>query len=128
MCLVGNGCGSLSCTEKPGEQGGRCHSNSHSHDFINVHPLDISTGPLARSTFQGAGPVRASTFYLSLARTGHLSICRATRFQIVLARTMTNHSMYFSRGRPSHISAVFAQSFCYANVSRVGVGHVNQTH
>ena len=24
--------------EKPGEQGGRCHSNSHSHDYINVHP------------------------------------------------------------------------------------------
>ena len=76
--------------------------------------LDISTGPLARRTFQTAGPVRASTFYLSLARTGHLDICRATRFQIVVARTMTNHSMYFSRGRPSHISAVFALSFCYS--------------
>ena len=76
--------------------------------------LDISTGPLARRTFQTAGPVRASTFHLSLARTGHLDICRATRFQIVLARTMTIHSMYFSRGRPSHISAVFAQPFCYS--------------
>ena len=76
--------------------------------------LDISTGPLARRTFQTAGPVRASTFYLSLARTGHLDICRATRFQIVLARTMTIHSMYFSRERPSHISAVFAQPFCYS--------------
>ena len=75
---------------------------------------DISTGPLARRTFQTAGPVRASTFYLSLARTGHLDICRATIFQIVLARTMTIHSMYFSRGRPSHISAVFAQPFCYS--------------
>ena len=83
------------------------HNNSRS-------ALDISTGPLARGTFQTAGPVRASTFYLSLARTGHLDICRATRFQIVLARTMTNHSMYFSRGRPSHNSAVFAQSFCYS--------------
>ena len=72
--------------------------------------LDISTGPLAWSTFQTAGSVRASTFYLSLARTGHLSICQATRFQIVLAQTMTNHSMYFSCGSPSHISAVFAQS------------------
>ena len=66
-----------------------------------------------------AGPThfsdrRASTFHLSLARTGHLDICRASRFQIVLARTMTNHSMYFSRGPPSHISAVFAQSFCYS--------------
>ena len=76
--------------------------------------LDISTGPLARRTFQTAGPVRASTFHLSLARTGHLDICRASRFQIVLARTMTNHSMYFSRGSPPHISAVFAQSFCYS--------------
>ena len=76
--------------------------------------LDISTGPLARRTFQTAGPVRASTFYLSLARTGHPDICRATRFQIVLARTMTIHSVYFSRGRPSHISAVFAQPFCYS--------------
>ena len=76
--------------------------------------LDISTGPLARHTFQTAGPVRASTFYLSLARTGHLDICRATIFQIVLARTLTIHSMYFSRGRPSHISAVFAQPFCYS--------------
>ena len=66
-----------------------------------------------------AGPAhfsdrRASTFHLSLARTGHLDICRATRFQIVLARTMTNHSMYFSRGCPSHISAVFGQFFCYS--------------
>ena len=76
--------------------------------------LDISTGPLARRTFQTAGPVRARTFYLSLARTGHLDICRATRFQIVLARTMTIHSMYFSRGHPSHILAVFAQPFCYS--------------
>ena len=76
--------------------------------------LDISTGPLARRTFQTAGPVRASTFYLSLACAGHPDICRAIRFLIVLARTMTNHSMYFSRGRPPHISAVFAQSFCYS--------------
>ena len=76
--------------------------------------LDISTGPLARRTFQTAGPVRASTFYLSLARMGHPDICRAIRFQIVLARTMTTHSMYFLRGCPPHISAVFAQSFCYS--------------
>ena len=80
----------------------------------NAAALDISTGPLARRTFQTAGPVRASTIYLSLACTGHLDICRAIRFQIVLARTITNHSMYFSRGRPSHISTVFVQSFCYS--------------
>ena len=82
-------------------------------------------------TLQTTGPVRASTFYLSLARTDHLDICRAIRFQIVLARTMTNHSMYFSHGRPPHISAVFAQSFLLqrdASMARVGVGHVNQTH
>ena len=72
------------------------------------------TGPLARRTFHTAGPVQASTFYLSLAPMGHLDIYRATRFQIVLAQTMTNHSTYFSRGRPSHILAVFAQSFCYS--------------
>ena len=76
--------------------------------------LDISTGPLARRTFQTAGPVRASTCYLSLARMGHLDMCQATRFQIVLARTMTNHTMYFSCRRPPHNSAVFAQSFCYS--------------
>ena len=75
--------------------------------------LDIRTGPLARRTFQTTKPVWASTFYLSLARTGHLDICRAIRFQIGLARTMTNHSKYFSRRRPPHISAVFAQSFWY---------------
>ena len=34
--------------------------------------------------------------------------------QIALARTMMNHSIYFSRGRLSHISAVVAQSFCYS--------------
>ena len=96
--------------------------------MLRAAALDISTGPLARHTFQTAGPVRASTFYLSLARTGHLDICRATRFQIVVARTMKNHSMYFSRGRPSHISAVFALSFRDASVTRVGVRHVNQTH
>ena len=89
--------------------------------------LDISTGPLARCTFQTAGPVRASTFHISLARTGHLDICRASRFQIVLARTMTNHSMYFSRGLPPHISAVYAQSFRYSETP-ARVGHVNQTH
>ena len=95
--------------------------------------LDISTGPLARRTFQTAGPVRASTFYLSLARTGHLDICRATRFQIVLARTMTIHSVYFSRGRSPpvpHLGSFRAALLLQrdASVSRVRVWHVNQTH
>ena len=79
---------------------------------IKVHTaLDISTGPLARRTFQTAGPVRASTFFLSLARTGHLDICRATRFQIALARTMTNHSILyiFRAARPTS-----RQYFCYS--------------
>ena len=55
--------------------------------------LDISTGPAHFSDR------RASIFYLSVARTGHLDIRRAIRFQIVLVWTMTNHSMYFSLGR-----------------------------
>ena len=73
-------------------------------DVCSLAALDISAGP----------DRRASTIYLSLARTGPLDICRAIRFQIVQARTMTNHSLHFSRGRPPHISAVFAQSFCYS--------------
>ena len=85
-----------------------CFRNQCSHYFVTA-ALDISTGPLARRTFQTAGPVRASTFNLSLARTGHLDICRASRFQIVLARTMTNHSMYFSRG-PRPTSRQFSRS------------------
>ena len=97
-----------------GDRGGRRRDRGRREGWKEEAALDISTGPLARRTFQTAGPVRASTFYLSLARTGHPDICRATRFQIVLARTMTIHSVYFSRGRPSHISAVFAQPFCYS--------------
>ena len=60
--------------------------------------LDISTGPLARRTFQTAGPVWATTFDLILAHTGHWDICRAIRFQIMLARTITNLIINFSRG------------------------------
>ena len=87
---------------------------------VSVPALDISTGPLARRTFQTAGPVRASTFYLSLARTGHLDICRATRFKIVLARTMTIHSMYFSRGRARPTSRQFSRiPFATARRQRV---------
>ena len=84
--------------------------------------------PLARRTFQTC---RDSSFYLSLARTGHLDICQAIIFQIVLARTMTNHSMYFSRGRPPTSRQFFCVVFLLqrdASVARVGVGHVNQTH
>ena len=96
--------------------------------MVRITALDISTGLLARRTFQTAGPARARTFYLSLARTGHLYICRASRFQIVLARTRTNHSMYFSRGPPPHISAVFAVLLLQRDASVARVGHVNQTH
>ena len=84
------------------------------HIHVSLASLDISTGPLARHTFQTTGPVWASTFFLSLAPTGHLDICRATRFKIVLARMMTNHSMYFSRRRKSHLSVVLPLSFCYS--------------
>ena len=80
--------------------------------MITTAALDISTGPAHFSDR------RASTFYLSLARTDHLDICRATRFQIVVARTMTNHSMYFSRGRKSHLSVVFPLSFATARRQR----------
>ena len=80
--------------------------------MITTAALDISTGPAHFSDR------RASTFYLSLARTDHLDICRATRFQIVVARTMTNHSMYFSRGRKSHLPVVFPLSFATARRQR----------
>ena len=80
--------------------------------------LDISTGPLARGTFQTAGPVRASTFYLSLARTGHLDICRATRFQIVLPRTKINHRSFRAGARPT--SRQFSRNpFATARCQRV---------
>ena len=90
-----------------------------SHIFLKSHGRGNSCSHSPRHKHWPAGPAhfsdrRASTFFLSLAHTGHLDIRRATRFKIVLARTMTNHSMYFSRGRPSHISAVFGQSFCYS--------------
>ena len=100
----------------------------HANPFPMPHvepALDISTGP---ARFQTAGPVRASTFYFSLTRTGHIDTCRAIRFKIVLARTMTNHSMYFSRGRPPHILAIFAQSFCYSETPAWRVRHVNQAY
>ena len=50
----------------------------------------------------------------ALARTGHLDICRAIIFQIMLARTITNLTIYFSCGCPPHFSAVFVLSFCYS--------------
>ena len=82
----------------------------------------LSDSTIPRHKHWPAGPAHFSHrwassgqyIYLSLARTGHLDICRATRFKIVLARTMTNHSMYFSRGRPSHISAVSHSHFATA--------------
>ena len=73
--------------------------------------LDISAGPAHFSD------CRATTFDLVMARTGHLDICRAIRFQIMLARTITNLNIYFLRGRPPHIPADFAQSFCYRDAS-----------
>ena len=96
----------------------------------NTSALDISTGPLARRTFQTAGPVRASTFNLSLARTGHPDICRATRFQIVLARTMTIQCVFFARSPVPHFGGFRAALLLQrdASVSRVRVWHVNQTH
>ena len=93
--------------------------------------LDISTGPLARRTFQTAGPVRASTFHLSLARTDHLDICRASRFQIVLARTMTNHSteyVLFAGVPAPHLGSFCAVILLQRDATVARVGHVNQAH
>ena len=56
--------------------------------------LNISTGPLALRTFQTAGPVRASTLYLSLALQDHRVKCRASRLKITVARSMTNLSLF----------------------------------
>ena len=86
--------------------------------------LDISTGPAHFSDR------RASTFFLPLARTGHLDICRATRFKIVLARTMTNQCILFVRAPVPHLGSFRAVFLLQrdASMSRVGGGHVNQTH
>ena len=56
--------------------------------------LNISTGPLALRTFQTAGPVRASTLYLSLALQDHQVKCRASRLKITVARSMTNFATF----------------------------------
>ena len=56
--------------------------------------LNISAGPLALRTFQTAGPVRASTLYLSLALQDHRVKCRASRLKITVARSMTNFATF----------------------------------
>ena len=56
--------------------------------------LNISTGPLALRTFQTAGPVRASTLYLSLALQDHRVKCRASRLKITVACSMTNFATF----------------------------------
>ena len=56
--------------------------------------LNISTGPLSLRTFQTAGPVRASTLYLSLALPDHRVKCRASRLKITVARSMTNFATF----------------------------------
>ena len=104
---------------------------SFNKELGNHSALDISTGPLARRTFQTAGPVRASAFYLSLARTDHLDICRAIRFQIVLARTDDkSQDVSFARAPAPHLGSFRADLLLQrdASVARVGVRHVNQTH
>ena len=64
------------------------------HEARITSALNISTGPLALRTFQTAGPVRASTLYLSLARQDHRVKCRASRLKITVARSMTNFAMF----------------------------------
>ena len=56
--------------------------------------LNISTGPLALRTFQTAGPVRASTLYLSLALQDHRVKCRASRLKITVACSMSNFATF----------------------------------
>ena len=55
---------------------------------------NISTGPLALRTFQTAGPVRASTLYLSLALQDHRVKRRASRLKITVAHSMTNFATF----------------------------------
>ena len=65
--------------------------------YVSSHfiaALNISTGPLALRTFQTAGPVRASTLYLSLALQDHRVKCRASRLKITVARSMTNFATF----------------------------------
>ncbi len=77
--------------------------------------LDISTGPLARRTFQTAGSVRASTFYLSLARTDHLDMSGHQISNNAGPNDDKSQCVGFAE-TPPHISAVFVQSFCYSEM------------
>ena len=61
-------------------------------DLYDAH-LDIGH-PLALCTFQTAGPVRASTLYLSLALQDHRVKCRASRLKITVARSMPNFATF----------------------------------
>ena len=78
--------------------------------------LGVSAGPQARCTFQTAGP----HFDLVRARTDHLDKCRAIRFQIMLARTITkcNLTIYFSRGQFSRSPVGTARRQRGASLSR----------
>ena len=91
---------------------------------LSLAALDISTGPLARRTFQTAGPVRASTFYLSLARTGHQISNSAG------PNDDNSQYVFFARSPVPHLGSFRAALLLQrdASVSRVRVGHVNQTH
>ena len=67
----------------------RTYAHTYTHAALN-----ISTGPLALRTFQTAGPVRASTLYLSLALQDHQVKCQASRLKITVARSMTNFATF----------------------------------
>ena len=79
----------VSCCRIQGKQ--LSHRGTWYKDFAS---LNISTGPLALRTFQTAGPVRASTLYLSLALQDHRVKCRASRLKITVARSMTNFATF----------------------------------
>ena len=103
---------------------------------IKAAALDISTGPLARRTFQTAWPVRASTF-IFLSFTGPYGPSRymsgGSGHEISNSAGLNDDkSQYvlFARATVPHLG-----SFCTvlllqrdASMSRIGVGHVNQTH
>ena len=84
--------------------------------------LDISAGPAHFSDRW------ATTFDLVLAHTGHLDICRAIRFQIMLARTITNLNIYFLRSpfataRRQHGASRACQSNTLASVIKQCLDH-----
>ena len=98
------------------------------HCMIQNAALDISTGPLARRTFQTAGPVRASTFYLSLAQTGHLDMSGHQISNSAGPNDDNSQYVFFARSPVPHLGSFRAALLLQRDASVSRVGHVNQTH